>query len=51
MITHEQRMQKKKAVIDDKIAGARLVTQAELDARSFPVKLRDGLTRLFSPYL
>jgi cardiolipin synthase A/B len=39
------------AIIDDKIAGARLMTQQELDARSLPVKLRDGLARLFSPYL
>jgi len=27
------------------------MTRAELDARSFPVRLRDGLTRLLSPYL
>jgi cardiolipin synthase len=39
------------AIVDDKIAGARRMTQAELDARSFPVRLRDGLARLFSPYL
>jgi cardiolipin synthase len=39
------------SIIDEKIAGARLMTRTELDARSFPVKLRDGLTRLLSPYL
>jgi cardiolipin synthase len=39
------------SIVDDKIAAARLMTRAELDARSFPVKLRDGLARLFSPYL
>jgi len=39
------------AIVDDKIAGARLMTRAELDERSFAVKLRDGLTRLLSPYL
>ena len=39
------------AVVDDKIAGARLMTRAELEGRSFAVKLRDGLTRLLSPYL
>ena len=39
------------AIIDDKIDAARLMTPGELDARSFPVKLRDGLARLLSPYL
>ena len=39
------------AIVDDKIAGARLMTHAELDGRPFAVKLRDGLTRLLSPYL
>ena len=39
------------AIVDDKIAGARLMTRAELDGRPFAVKLRDGLTRLLSPYL
>jgi cardiolipin synthase len=39
------------AILDEKIAGARLLTQAELDARPFLVKLRDGLARLLSPYL
>jgi cardiolipin synthase len=39
------------AIIDRKIATARPMSRAELDARSFPVQLRDGLTRLLSPYL
>lgn len=39
------------AIVDDKIATARLMTRAEFDGRPFAVKLRDGLTRLFSPYL
>ena len=39
------------AIIDDKIATARPMTRAELDARRFPIRLRDGLTRLLSPYL
>ncbi len=30
---------------------SRLVTLAEVDARSLPVRLRDGTARLFSPYL
>jgi len=37
--------------IDEKIDGARLITLEEIKARSFPVKLRDGLARLASPYL
>jgi cardiolipin synthase len=39
------------SIIDEKIAEARPMTRAELDDRPFPVKLRDGLTRLLSPYL
>jgi cardiolipin synthase len=35
----------------EKIACATRVTQEALDARSFPVKLRDGVARLGSPYL
>jgi cardiolipin synthase len=38
-------------VIDAKRALAHPVTLEEVDARSFPVRLRDGLARLFSPYL
>ena len=39
------------AIIDDKVATARPMTRAELDARRLPIRLRDGLTRLLSPYL
>ena len=39
------------AIVDAKIAAARAVTCAGLEARSLPVRLRDGLTRLLSPYL
>jgi cardiolipin synthase len=35
----------------ERIARARQVTLAEVDARSIPVKLRDGIARLLSPYL
>jgi len=36
----------------DRLRGrATAVTAAQLDARSLPVQLRDGLARLFSPYL
>jgi len=38
-------------VIEKKRRGARQLTLAEADARSFPAKLRDAVARLFSPYL
>jgi cardiolipin synthase len=37
--------------IAKKIATAREVTLAEVDARNLPAKLRDAIARLFSPYL
>ena len=37
--------------IDEKIDGGRLLTLEEIEGRSFPIKLRDGLARLASPYL
>jgi cardiolipin synthase len=39
------------AVLGKKLHGAREVTQAEVDARTMPGKLRDAAARLFSPYL
>jgi cardiolipin synthase len=33
------------------IARSRRKTLAEVDARSLPIRLRDGVARLFSPYL
>jgi len=39
------------AIIDAKIAVAHPVDRAQIDSRPFPVRLRDGLTRLLSPYL
>jgi cardiolipin synthase len=39
------------ALVADRIARARPVALAELAARPFPVRLRDGVARLFSPYL
>lgn len=36
---------------DERFAHARPVTLAEVDGRRLPVKLRDGLARLLSPYL
>jgi cardiolipin synthase len=33
------------------IAQSRRKTLAEVDGRSLPIRLRDGIARLFSPYL
>jgi cardiolipin synthase A/B len=38
-------------IIDAKLKSARNVTLEEVDARRFPLRLRDGLARLLSPYL
>ena len=38
-------------IVDAKADGAREMTLDEINARSFPVRLRDGLSRLLSPYL
>jgi cardiolipin synthase len=37
--------------VASRIAGAKEVTLEDVNSRSLPVKLRDGLSRLFSPYL
>ncbi len=39
------------AIIADKIAAARRLTPAALDSRGLAVAIRDGLARLFTPYL
>jgi cardiolipin synthase len=43
------------ATLDARIAGvigrSRRRTLSEVDARSLPIRLRDGIARLFSPYL
>jgi cardiolipin synthase len=39
------------ALATERIARARGLTTADVDARPLPVKLRDGFARLFSPYL
>lgn len=39
------------AWFDERRRQARAVTLAEVDARPFPVRLRDGLARLLTPYL
>ncbi|MEN8144890.1 MAG: phospholipase D-like domain-containing protein [Gemmatimonadota bacterium] len=38
-------------IIDDKMRGGRLLTPAMLDSRRLPIRLRDGVARLFKPYL
>jgi len=39
------------AVVDQRIAASRELTLEQVDGRSLPVRLRDGVARLFSPYL
>ncbi len=39
------------AHIEAKRSSAREVTLADVDARTLPVRLRDGVARLMSPYL
>lgn len=43
--------QKMSRIIDDKLQGARGITLADVDGRSYAAKLRDAIARLFSPYL
>jgi cardiolipin synthase len=38
-------------IIEEKLRGAREMTLAEADGRSYPAKLRDAIARLFSPFL
>lgn len=39
------------AIVDKKAATARPVTLDEVNNRSFPIQIRDGLARLLTPYL
>jgi hypothetical protein len=39
------------ALLRQKLASARELTLAEVDKRSLPVRLRDGIARLWAPYL
>jgi cardiolipin synthase len=39
------------ALTDEKLTRARRVSLAEVDGRPIPIRLRDGVARLFSPYL
>jgi cardiolipin synthase len=38
-------------IVEDKLRGAKRITLAEIDGRSGPVRLRDNIARLFTPYL
>ncbi len=38
-------------IVERKLATARRITLADVDGRSLPIKLRDGMARLLSPYL
>ena len=38
-------------IIESKMQKARQVTLQEMDSRPLPIRLRDGIARLFSPYL
>jgi cardiolipin synthase A/B len=38
-------------IVERKLAAARQITLADVDGRSLPIRLRDGVARLLSPYL
>jgi cardiolipin synthase len=42
---------KLETIVQEKLKDAQPVTLADVDGRSLPVKLRDGVVRLFTPYL
>lgn len=48
---HHELARQLEDLIDEKIAGGTQLTLADIEKRSLPVKLRDGLARLASPYL
>jgi cardiolipin synthase len=39
------------ALIEERLARSRLLTLEELNGRPLPIRLRDGVARLLSPYL
>ena len=47
----EQLAQSLNEIVDQKVRSAREVTLDEINGRNFPVRLRDGLARLLTPYL
>jgi len=48
---HPGLAQRLSALVDERIAQAQLITLEDVDGRSLPVRLRDGIARLFTPYL
>ena len=43
--------QKLNQLAEERLSSARALSLAEVDGRSLPIKLRDGIARLFTPYL
>jgi cardiolipin synthase len=43
--------QELEAMVEQRISASRRLQHADLDARPLPIKLRDGVARLFTPYL
>jgi cardiolipin synthase len=39
------------SIINEKVRFARRITLRDMDGRSLPIKLRDGVARLFTPFL
>ncbi|HYO51624.1 hypothetical protein [Archangium sp.] len=39
------------ALIEERLSRSRLLTLEELNGRPLPIRLRDGVARLLSPYL
>ncbi len=48
---HPETVQMLESILFDKIRASKEVTLDDLNNRSIPIKLRDGLTRLATPYL
>jgi cardiolipin synthase len=47
----EQLATEVEAIFEERRARARLLTMEQVDGRSIPMRLRDGVARMFSPYL
>jgi cardiolipin synthase len=48
---HPETVEKMEEILLDKIEQSKEITLESLNGRSIPVKLRDGLMRLATPYL
>jgi cardiolipin synthase len=38
-------------MVDKKVASSKRIRKEDVDARSLPIRLRDGIARLAAPYL